>query len=193
MEKLVLYPTEMSQWHALVNEAQVARALQLNEDVESYLVFLLMRYCSQPKLSSSLLAMDFFDSCHAVGQVRQDLLRDVGDKSLLFSGLFPGLAQKRHVNISYFIEMGQGAYGMLSTCCEHSIAQLFASLCEGFISLMAVLHAMRDRSMSGELQLFSAEDYAAWKNSDSDKVLQTLQKQSDTLQKQTSSIGKKTH
>ncbi len=193
MEKLVLYPTEVSQWHALVNEAQAARALQLNEDVESYLVFLLMRYSSQPKLSSSLLAMDFFDSCNAIGQVRHDLLRDVGDKSLLFSGLFPGLAEKRHVNISYFIEMGQGAYGTLSTCCEHSIAQLFASLCEGFISLMAVLHAMRDKSLSGDLQLVSADDYAAWKNADSNKILQALQKQSDTLQKPISSMGKKPH
>ena len=44
MNKLILHPTDISQWHALVNEAQAATRLILNENTESYLVFLLMRF-----------------------------------------------------------------------------------------------------------------------------------------------------
>lgn len=39
MKKLILHPTELSQWHALVNEAQATTDLILNESTESYLVF----------------------------------------------------------------------------------------------------------------------------------------------------------
>ena len=47
MNKIILHPTETSQWHALVNEAQAASRLILNEDTESYLVFLLMRFAHE--------------------------------------------------------------------------------------------------------------------------------------------------
>lgn len=191
MEKLVLHPTDTSQWHALVNEAQASRALQLDEQLESYLVFLLMRYASQPELGNSVLAMDFLDSCHAVGHVRHDLLRDVGDKSLLFSGLFPGLAEKRQVTLSYFIDMGQSAYGTLSSCSENSVATLFSSLCEEFRALMDVLHAMRD--MSGESCLLPLDAYELWKEQGSESAFDALQKQTDGLPNFDPDILKKSH
>lgn len=146
MKKLILHPTDTSQWHALVNEAQLLRSCTLTEDLESYLVFLLMRFTAQPKLVSSVLAVDFLESININGQERNDRLRDLGDKSLLFSGLFPGIAQKKRVDLNYFVEIGQSAYGTLSSVSQQSIAELFAALCEDFLTLMDVLQAMRELS-----------------------------------------------
>ena len=44
MRDLVLHPTDICQWHAIIGEAQGHSQVLLAEDTESYLVFLLMRF-----------------------------------------------------------------------------------------------------------------------------------------------------
>ena len=148
MENLVLYPSVASQWQALINEAQLARACQLNEELESYLVFLLMRYSTTPTIFSTALADEFFASTHLLGQLKADKLRDLGDKSLLFAGLFPGLAVRRHVSKRYFIDMGQSAYGILSEMHSISLSETYAALSEEFVLLTEILDSTRHLSPS---------------------------------------------
>jgi len=170
MEKLVLHPTETSQWHALVNDAQLACQMRLNEDLESYLVFLLMRFSSQADVTSSVLAVDFLNGVQSGGQGRYEKLRDVGDKSLLFSGLFPGLAERKRVKISYFVDLGQSAYGTLSTEVSHDIAKLYADLCRRFVPLMDVLQVMRDMS-SDNPQILPSSAQELWADTNSQYAL----------------------
>ncbi|MDW8992317.1 hypothetical protein SFA98_04720 [Legionella pneumophila] len=143
MKQLILHPTDISQWHALVNEAQAATRLILNENTESYLVFLLMRFSQGTKLIESVVALDFLESMRKPRQLQVELLRDVGDKSLLFCGLFPGIAKKRHVSLSYFSDMGQAAYLTVGELEENQTANLYLQLSEQFITLQQVLQAMR--------------------------------------------------
>lgn len=142
MEKLILHPTDISQWHALVNEAQVATRLILNEETESYLVFLLMRFIKTRKLCESVLALDFLASKHAFRTKQVSLLRDVGDKSLLFCGLFPGIADTKHVSLEYFRDLGQSAYLSVSEL-DEKIADLYYDLSAQFVNLQQILQAMR--------------------------------------------------
>lgn len=144
MKQLIVHPTATSQWYALINDAQVRRRLQLDEELESYLVFLLMRFTEQPEIADSILALDFLQSQHEVGQAQQELLRDVGDKCLLFSGLFPGLAKRRRVDSDYFVTLGQSAYATLSQMEVKKTAVLFSGLCQEFICLKDILQAIRD-------------------------------------------------
>ena len=143
MNKLILHPTETSQWYALINEAEALRNASLSEDLESYLVFLLMRFISNTELASSVLAMDFFHSQRHVGEYRKQLLRELGDKCLLFSGLFPGRAVRKRVEINYFVSMGQSAYGSVSIIEEPTTRSLFSALAQEFVSMMDVLQATR--------------------------------------------------
>ncbi|KGP64315.1 hypothetical protein EP47_00250 [Legionella norrlandica] len=143
MKQLILHPTDISQWHALVNEAQAATRLVLNENTESYLVFLLMRFSQGPKLIESIVALDFLESMRKPRQLQVELLRDVGDKSLLFCGLFPGIAKKRHVSLNYFSDMGQAAYLTVGELEENQTADLYFQLSEQFITLQQILQAMR--------------------------------------------------
>lgn len=148
MNTLILHPTEVSQWHALVNEAQAATHLILNEVTESYLVFLLMRFAHGSKLVESVIALDFLDSMHAGPRRQVQLMREVGDKSLLFCGLFPGMAEKRHLSLNYFSEMGQAAYMTVGEL-EESSAGLYFQLSQQFQTLQQILQAMRGENLPG--------------------------------------------
>jgi hypothetical protein len=44
MNTLVLQATPTAQWYTLIGEAEKVCSIQLNADLESYLVFLLMRF-----------------------------------------------------------------------------------------------------------------------------------------------------
>lgn len=147
MKKLILHPTELSQWYALVNEAEVSVNLILNESMESYLVYLLMRFSQGAKWIESIIALDFLDSMHTTRRRQVDLLRDVGDKSLLFCGLFPGVAERRHVSLDYFVDMGQAAYLTVGELNE-SQASLFFQLSKQFPALQRILGAMRKDFLS---------------------------------------------
>jgi hypothetical protein len=152
-DKLILHPTDMAQWRALVIEAQRLRAHELGEDLESYLVFLLMRYTTKHELASSVVAVDFLEGLTASGALAHDRLRDVGDKCLLFSGLFPGLAERRRVEVNYFVEMGQSAYGSISSSAMREVNELFQSLSLEFVSMVNVLQATR--KISGEFDSYN--------------------------------------
>jgi hypothetical protein len=146
MKKLILHPTDISQWHALVNEAQAATSLVLDENTESYLVFMLMRFAQKAQLLESVVALDFLESMRVSGRRQVELLRDVGDKSLLFCGLFPGMASKRHVRLDYFSDLGQAAYLTVSEMEANESADLYSQLSAQFINMQRILQAMRGES-----------------------------------------------
>lgn len=143
MTSIVLQPTITAQWHALVKDAEHNSHLHLPEDLESYLVFLLARFNTKPEIAKSTVGLEFLNAHHLTGRHQHEHLRDVGDKCLLYAGLFPGRAERRRVKISYFVELGQSAYNALSALTRQKIATLYASLGEGFVALIDVLHAIR--------------------------------------------------
>lgn len=145
MSSLILHPTATAQWYALVNEAQASCAVTLQEELESYLVFLLQRFIDNPEIASSVLGLDFLKSYQQPSHHQQ--LKDVGDKCLLVAGLFPGRAIRRRVKLSYFVKLGQTAYSTLSNSAVHQ-EELFNQLCYEFPKLMDVLLAMRESSLS---------------------------------------------
>ena len=143
MSKLILYPTDTCQWHALVNEAQAATQLILDENMESYLVFLLKRFSESSQWVESLVALDFLEAMQVSSRRQVELLRDVGDKSLLFSGLFPEVAAHRHVRLTYFTEMGQAAYLTAAELQAAETAELYFQLSVQFIKMQSILQSMR--------------------------------------------------
>jgi hypothetical protein len=162
MSNLSLDPTSTASWQSLVLEAQTASHIELNEDLQSYLVFLLMRFLNEVDLDQKPLALDFLETFHLQGRHQQDHLREVGDKCLLVSGFFPGLAERRFVQINYFIHLGQGAYSALSTLSDKKYAPLFLQLSRGFVPLMDILLTIREMASDKPLlsPIAAAELYA---------------------------------
>ena len=147
MTSFVLQPTDTAQWHALVNDAQQAAHVTLQEPIESYLVFMLMRFSGRPDLAAKIMALEFLEA-QTQDPRQKDKLRDVGDQCLLFSGLFPQIAERRMVRVSYFVKLGRSAYDQLASLLDRGSGNLYAHLADAFVGIMDVLHAMR--GMSGE-------------------------------------------
>lgn len=173
MESLVIQPSATAQWHALVGEAEQACATRLGEDLESYLVFLLMRYTESPEIANSVLALDYLHSMEAVGHLRETQLREVGDKCLLYSGLFPARAERRRVNSSYYVKLGMGAYAALATALAQLKAKLFEDLSQQFVKLMDILQTMRELG-NGKPCLQPLQAMELWTETGSAHALQNL-------------------
>ena len=102
-----------------------------------------MRFSQNPHLMESIVALDFLESMHSSSKKQVALMREVGDKSLLFCGLFPGMASKRHVKLDYFSGMGQAAYLTVSELEEPSSSDLYIRLSTQFTNLQHILESMR--------------------------------------------------
>jgi len=192
MASLILEPTITAQWQALIQEAEGNTHLKLAEDLESYLVFLLIRFNSHPEIAKSVLALEFLNSHYLVGKQQQDYLRDIGDKCLLFAGLFPGRAETKRVKISYFVEMGQSAYSSLAALTKLKVAELYAEVSEGFVSLMDVLQAVRHLAKQTP-PLSPLQAIELWQDTGSQQALAALQHHTKALPFQSNNKKSVTH
>ncbi len=178
MPKLVVQPTSTAQWHDLVSEAEVASGCLLDQDIESYLVFLLMRFTSQPHIVSRILGLDYLQAGSTGGRINQEKLRDVGDHCLLFSGLFPHHAERRLVKISYFVDLGRVAYHQVAALTSNLMGETYAGLSRDFVSLMDVLQTMRTLRGKGE-SLAPLQAFELWQDTGSRHALKTLRATTD--------------
>ena len=163
-----------------MNDASYKCNTQLSEELESYLVFLLMRFQGASTIASSIIALELLEGLQAGRATNENSLQEVGDKCLIFSGLFPGQAQKRRVKISYYVNAGQTAYSQLSsTSHSQGLQSLFGNLCEQFVSIMDVMHSMRELAPDTRaLDLLQAEEL--WQDTKSQSALNTIQNATNT-------------
>ena len=143
---LILEQTEVAQWHSLIKEAEEQCNCHLDESMESYLVFTLMRFMKDQDLATQAVALDYLRSHGLPRSLRIEQLRDIGDQCLLLSGLYPQRAEKRLVRVSYYVNMGRSAYHHISDNVQQSIAELYRELAEAFVVMMDLLQAIREFS-----------------------------------------------
>ncbi len=180
LKKLMLEPTSKAQWHSLVKDAMASSGIAIDEELECYLVLLLIRFTAEPDLLTKALALDYLQSQNELGALKRDILRDVGDKCLLFSGLFPGQAQRKRTRISYYVNLGQSAYGALADLATTDFNRLYGELREKFVPLMDVLLATR--SIYGDLSLLTpVEAQELWSDTGSQQAYRVLQHVCQTM------------
>jgi hypothetical protein len=151
MSELILTDaTRTALWHDLVRDAETRACRTLPEDVQSYLVFTLMRLTGDASLGARILALDFLQGCGHHGHRRTDELRDVGDRCLLLAGLYPEQAERRAVPLSYFCNLGSSAYEAVSEAIRNSARRLYEQLARSFRALVRIL--IEVRKLSGAWQ-----------------------------------------
>ncbi len=176
MKSLILHPTSEALWQTLIFDAQKESAILLKEDLESYLVFLLMRFTAESSIASSVIGLEFLKSYQVDPKGQKQNLKAVGDKCLLLAGLFPERAIKRRVRLSYFINLGQTAYASLADNVTRQDT-LYSELSHEFPKLIDVLHALREFNTSQDL--FSL--YEQWHETHSQVAWQRLCKATHSL------------
>jgi hypothetical protein len=129
-------------WQELVRDAEGRAARTLGEELESYLVFTLMRHQTHAALAGRVMALEWLESQLAHGRRREEGLRDVGDGCLLIAGLYPERAERK-VSLSYFQDLGRDAYLKLGADARHGLAELFRQLGKAFAELVRVLFEVR--------------------------------------------------
>ncbi len=164
--------TPAALWRDMIHEAEASCAIELNEEVEAYLVFLVMRYLAKPEVVKQIIAYEFLAGMHLSAMQRELALQGVGDKCLLLSGLFPKIAEKRLVKISYFVNLGQSAYGILAKT-RHD---LYSLLAKQFVNLMDVL-----QSMSQHVDLLPLQAYDLWNETGSKRALAALRQYTNAM------------
>jgi hypothetical protein len=152
--KVLVSSTPMALWHEVLHEAESACSTTLTHELEAYLVLLLLRYTNKPEMGKKIMATDLMLGLNQGAQQRDLALQGVGDTCLLFSGLFPGIAEKRLVKISYFINIGRGAYIAISKSND-----FFSMLAQQFVSIMDILQCIRKHANDfPDLSPFQAYD-----------------------------------
>ncbi|MFV2061300.1 MAG: hypothetical protein ACC653_11505 [Gammaproteobacteria bacterium] len=139
----ILVDSNTAQWHKLVLDAQEITQSPLNEDLESYLVFMLMRNLTNADINTRVMAVEYIKSIKSSGSERELRLREVGDQCLLFSGLFPHRAHRRQMKVKYYVDLGRTAYLHLAEDLSAGMAKLYQELSDSFIYVMDTLLAIR--------------------------------------------------
>lgn len=136
-------------WRDLVREGEARAELHLPENVQAYLVFLLMRHLRDGALAGRTMALEWLQAMELAGRPRTDALRDVGDRCLLLAGWYPRLAERRHVSPAYFAAIGQGAYGEAAGAARDGYGALFAELAAAYRAMVRVLACAAAREHRG--------------------------------------------
>ncbi len=155
-------------WHDLITDAEKICDISLKEEVESYLVFLLIRYVASPDIAKRIIATEFLQGVQLTRNMREIALQGVGDKCLLMSGLFPTIAKKRLVKISYFVKLGQSSYATISKTQN----DIYSLLAHQFVPLMDILQSVKNHD------LLPLDAYELWNETGSQRAFTLLKKYS---------------
>lgn len=155
-------------WHEVIKTAEHRSCISLNDDLEAYLISLLMRYSNKPEVAQQIFAKSYLEAMQQRDRQRNHSLQQVGDQCLLFAGLFPHHAEKRHVSLTYFVDLGRTAYAAIS----HTANDLYWVLALQFVALMDVLQSIRTHETPDLLPL---EAYEQWHSLGSQHALRVLQ------------------
>jgi len=139
---------QLALWTDLVREAEDAVGARLDEELESYLVFLLIAHTRDVHLHHNAVALDYLGARGESGARHKLELRQTGDRCLLLAGLYPEQAERRMVNVGYFLHLGSRAYDELAAALRAGLAELYQRLARAFARLarvtMEVRRHMRD-------------------------------------------------
>ena len=142
----ILTDSQTALWVDLVHEAEHDASAPLGEELESYLVFLLIAHMRDTHLHRNAIAIDYLLAKAQPGKRQREELRTVGDRCLLLAGLYPEQAQQRMVGLDYFIAMGSQAYNELAHALRATVADRYQHLARAFARVVRVLLEVRRRS-----------------------------------------------
>ena len=166
---IILNSTPTALWYDIIHDAEATCAITLKQELESYLVLLLTRYTNQPDVVKSIMATEFLAGVKLTHKQREAALHEVGDKCLIITGLFPKMAEKRLVKISYFVNIGRTAYSTVS----QNNTDLYSSLARHFVPLMDILQSIR-RYAKEYPDLLPLQAYELWNETGSQRALNVL-------------------
>ena len=167
MSERILVGKSAHEWfREMVADALSHRRLEVQQVTEFYLVNLLAGFLERERLfveqedgsvQAEPLALILLRALQADRRTRAASLRRLGDTALFVSGFFGDSLARTHVDVGYYISMGERAYGTLAET-ERGLDDLFGELASRFgqfVDLFAEIAELSDlRSNRGLIRLY---------------------------------------
>jgi hypothetical protein len=165
-ERILVGKTAHEWFREMVADALSHRRLEVQEVTEYYLVNLLAGFLERERLffegedgsvQSEPLALILLRALQSDRRTRAATLRRLGDTALFVSGFFGDSLARTHVDLGYYISMGERAYGTLAET-ERGLDDLYGELASRFgqfVDLFAEIAELSDlRSNRGLVRLY---------------------------------------
>ena len=133
----------------LVETAMEHQHVAVRDLTSFYLVNLLTGFVNFDLWASTNeepLGIRFARALQAGGSRQRDGLREVGDRSLFISGFFSDSLNQRVVDIDYYIQLGECAYGSLARQRDPALGDVFDELADKFSACVDILGEVSERS-----------------------------------------------
>ncbi|MEZ4742546.1 MAG: hypothetical protein R3B45_08875 [Bdellovibrionota bacterium] len=183
--QLTVSPTEF--FREKVSSAIDRQKLEVNDDIEFYLVNLLCEYINPTrdgsfsngdKLLDTPLALQLKNALEAPPEKQFRIFKQLGDTSLYISGYFQDFFNRKIYDIDYFITLGSSAYDNIAILMrdrDDSFADTYHSLAKLFKRLVEVVAEVSD-GFNPNQSLNVLATYDRWtKNQDSERLRRKLE------------------
>ncbi|MFZ9520942.1 MAG: hypothetical protein ACO3A4_10735 [Silvanigrellaceae bacterium] len=186
-ESASIWTTDLSPqafFHEKVQEAQSRQGIMLSENVEFYIVNLLCDYVrvDEGKLTDECLALMLKKALESPSGEQIFLYKKLADTALYFSGFFQEYFNNKCFDISYYVMMGEGAYGQLSslmrkrTASEAAMSEIYGEMASSFGTAVDIITDVSESTSGLESQRSTLSLYDAWLSTTSRKLAKDLNK-----------------
>jgi hypothetical protein len=149
-EALVRNESPVEYFRELVESAMQRQHLSARQLTSFYLVNLLAGFVHFDRLPAAgddePLGVRFVKAQQEAGIRQRDELRQVGDLSLFISGFFADSLARSLVDIDYYIQLGEHAYGSLARQGDGTFGDVFDELSGKFPAFVDVLGEISERT-----------------------------------------------
>lgn len=149
-EALVRNESPVEYFRELVESAMQRQQLSARELTSFYLVNLLAGFVhfdrSPAADDAEALGVRFVKALQEAGIRQRDELRQVGDLSLFISGFFADSLTRSLVDIDYYMQLGEHAYGSLARQGDGTFGDVFDELSGKFPAFVDVLGEVSERT-----------------------------------------------
>jgi hypothetical protein len=171
-------------FHEKVQDAQSRQGINLTENVEFYIVNLLCDYVrvDNQRISDDCLALILKKALESPTGEQIFLYKKLADTALYFSGFFQEYFNRKCFDISYYMMMGEGAYGQLSSLMrkrsgsEAAMSEIYGEMANSFETAVDILTDVSENTAGFESERSTLSLYDAWLSTTSKKLARDLNK-----------------
>lgn len=149
-DALVRHESPTEYFRELVESALHHQHVDVREVTAFYVVNLLAGFVYQDRApggrDSEALGVRLVKALQTAGVAQRDGLRQVGDLSLFISGFFSDSLNRSLVDIDYYIQLGERAYGSLARQSGTTASDVFDELAGKFPAMVDVLCEVSERT-----------------------------------------------
>jgi hypothetical protein len=150
-EPLIRSESATEYFRDLIESAMQRQGLDAHELTSFYVVNLLTGFVHLDRSPASRndepLGLKLAQALQAAGIAQRDGLRQVGDLSLFIGGFFSDSLSRSLVDVDYYIQLGECAYGSLARqASSDTFGDVFDELAEKFAGFVDVLSEVSERT-----------------------------------------------